>query len=193
MVHYCAHVHANGERCGSPAMRDSDMCYWHNEVRHRIRDREFHVGGFDKRPCYGLDIPVLEDAEGMQITIQHVLNALIDRRLDERRAGLVLYGIQIAQANLRSLRLTPRSRRQVRSSAEAATAARDMAFPPDHISRIPRGTRTEKDIDNASAEADAADAEAARNRKLAARAEAEADARKSRRRFRKKKSDAEAP
>jgi hypothetical protein len=48
-----------------------------------------------------LDLPLLEDAAAIQAGLQQVLQALADERIDARRGGLLLYGLQIASSNLK--------------------------------------------------------------------------------------------
>jgi hypothetical protein len=64
-------------------------CYFHTNLHHSAKPK----GKFDD---LSLKLPSLEDSCGIQIALAEVLNALASSRLDPRRAGLLLYGLQIA-------------------------------------------------------------------------------------------------
>jgi hypothetical protein len=80
----CAHVRRSGVRCGSPARRGQPFCYYHTRF-YEFPDLEF---------------PALEDAPTIQMAIQQVLEELRRDRLDARKAGVMLYGLQTAGAML---------------------------------------------------------------------------------------------
>jgi hypothetical protein len=92
----CRHVKANGTQCGSPALRRRRFCYFHTEVR----KRQAAIAADHFGHCY-FDFPVLEDANAVQIALMQVLQMLGRGRLDHKTAGLLLYGLQTASANLR--------------------------------------------------------------------------------------------
>ena len=55
----------------------------------------------------GLELPLLEDANAVQVTIQEIMQAILDRRIDNKRAGLLLYSLQLASSNIRNLTPLP--------------------------------------------------------------------------------------
>jgi len=55
----------------------------------------------------GLELPLLEDANAVQVTIQEIMQAILDRRIDNKRAGLLLYSLQLASSNIRNLKPLP--------------------------------------------------------------------------------------
>ena len=55
----------------------------------------------------GLELPFLEDANAIQVTIQEIMQAILDRRIDNKRAGLLLYSLQLASSNIRNLKPLP--------------------------------------------------------------------------------------
>ena len=55
----------------------------------------------------GLDLPLLEDANAIQVAIQEIMQAILDRRIDAKRAGLLLYSLQLASSNLSKLEPQP--------------------------------------------------------------------------------------
>ena len=94
----CRHVFTDGHRCGSPCLRGQDFCYFHHTSRRPIQDpakRRRRQSRFDlPAPCD------LADRSGIQLSIAQVLGKLANNDLDPRRAGLLLYGLQIASLNL---------------------------------------------------------------------------------------------
>jgi hypothetical protein len=53
------------------------------------------------------DLPVLEDADSIQITLGQIMRMIVCRQVDTKSAGLLLYGLQIASANLRRTHFEP--------------------------------------------------------------------------------------
>jgi hypothetical protein len=103
----CSHIKQNGAMCEAVALRDSDCCYFHHRTRERERKRE-KLGGPTKQDANtGIEMPLLEDNNSIQVALQQVLEALLDRRIDSRRAALILYGLQTAIGNLRRTRFQP--------------------------------------------------------------------------------------
>jgi hypothetical protein len=52
-----------------------------------------------------LDLPPIEDTESIQLALIEVLQAIAANQLDTKRGGLLLYGLQVASANVRKLHL----------------------------------------------------------------------------------------
>jgi hypothetical protein len=101
----CQHTKANGLQCGSPALRDHRFCYFHQRTRdlHHLRRR---------RPEMRLYIPLLEDANAVQIAIQQVAEAIVEERIDPKRAGLLLFAFQTAACNLKNTDFEPQKLRE---------------------------------------------------------------------------------
>ena len=93
----CHHVKTNGIRCGSPALREDIYCYFHRNWRTQpdCQPRRPDPNGI----LYNL--PVLEDADGIQMALQLVLDSVLSNNMDLKRAGILLYGLQTAAANVR--------------------------------------------------------------------------------------------
>jgi hypothetical protein len=81
-------------RCGSPAMRGKPFCYFH----HRLRETWILPGHPDYEP------PILEDEYSLQISLSHVHRALSKNLICLDQARLMLYGLQLAAANLKHLK-----------------------------------------------------------------------------------------
>ncbi len=95
----CAHLKTDGSRCGSPAMREQTLCYFHYSWSRRAARLERLGGpiGFNRNS--GIHFPVLEDRRSIQVAIMEVLHAINDSRIDNKRASLLLYGLQLASSN----------------------------------------------------------------------------------------------
>lgn len=101
----CRHIMPNGSKCNSPALRSQPFCYFHSHV-HRLKMQQLQSA--DEPAGALLEFPVLEDRCAMQLALSTVLNALGASRLDPRRAGLILYALQIASMNVeRDQRILP--------------------------------------------------------------------------------------
>jgi hypothetical protein len=108
----CRHVFTDGRRCGSPALRAQSFCYYHHTTRkpvplHEVqRRRQFADVANAELPPHqqsGFSLPPaadLTERSGIQLTIGLVLARIATNDLDPRRAGLLLYGLQIASMNL---------------------------------------------------------------------------------------------
>ena len=97
-VSCCNHVMSNGSFCGSPALNDDDYCYFHRAARERAKRQARHA-----RAQKPLQLPLLEGCESIQLAIGDVLNALLADRIDTKKAGLLLYGLQTAASNARHI------------------------------------------------------------------------------------------
>ncbi len=93
----CEHIKTNGTRCDSPALRGRRLCYFHYNCR---------------LPQIQL-VPILEDGTAIQLGLLEIIRALLDERIDTKRAGLVLYALQIAALNLRHVDGEPGAHRVV--------------------------------------------------------------------------------
>src|SRR5438270_10972642 len=106
----CQHIKTNGLQCQSPALRGYNCCYFHGAINR------------PRRPSDPFALPPLEDANAIQVAVQEVITALLEKRLDNKRAGLLLYALQIASANLKRTDFEPRILRD-RALRDASLAA----------------------------------------------------------------------
>jgi hypothetical protein len=91
----CRHIFTDGRRCASPCLRGEDLCYYHHTTRKPVanpRQRRSRRSTFD--------LPLPEDRSAIQASIGQVLQRIASNDIDPRRAGLLLYGLQIASLNL---------------------------------------------------------------------------------------------
>ena len=84
----CRHIKVNGLPCGAPARHGRELCCFHDSAARR--NREFVL-------------PIIEDAASLQLALNKVLQAVVDKLIDPKTASSLLYGLQIAQANLKRL------------------------------------------------------------------------------------------
>ncbi len=82
----CGWMREDGTACKSPRMRKDIYCYAHCQMR-RAR-------------AENLWLPALTDANAIQMAVMLVQRALIDDEISEKKAGLLLYSIQIAATNV---------------------------------------------------------------------------------------------
>ena len=82
----CEKVREDGTVCGCPKMKGYSYCYAHERML-QAKPRK-------------LALPALEDANSIQLAIMLVQKALIDDEISEKKAGLLLYSMQIAASNV---------------------------------------------------------------------------------------------
>src|ERR1041385_1794283 len=82
----CVWIREDGTVCKSPRMKNDIHCYAHHQMRHATAEN--------------LLLPALTDANAIQMAVMVVQRALIDDEITEKKAGLLLYSIQIAAANV---------------------------------------------------------------------------------------------
>jgi hypothetical protein len=63
------HIKVNGTQCGSPAVRRNSFCYFHG----RWREQRILLGNTRPKAIPSLDLPVLEDANSIQVAIMQVM------------------------------------------------------------------------------------------------------------------------
>ncbi len=91
----CQHVMMSGKKCMSPAMRRRRFCVFHLRARQqnaRILGKQAGEAQFQ--------VPLLEDANSVQLTVMQVMQMLATRALDHKTAGTMLYALQTASINL---------------------------------------------------------------------------------------------
>ena len=125
----CRHIKTNGHRCKSPSLGQTAFCYFHSRLhrRHRnlvenhrnlaesateftqtnLQSTQTNLHSTQLTPEIELDLPPLEDAESIQIAISLVVAALARNRIDSRRAATILYALQLASTNARSINTEP--------------------------------------------------------------------------------------
>ena len=105
----CQHVKVNGTQCGSPALRRNRFCFFHKRFQtERISLNKIVVNqARAHRRAANFDLPVLEDANSIQVSLMQIMRLLALGHLDRKTAGLLLYALQTASANLRRTNFEP--------------------------------------------------------------------------------------
>lgn len=82
----CAHLHADGRRCGSPRMKGKKLCYTHERM--------------EEARAVTLDLGLMEDPESIQLAIMKLQRAVIEGTVSEKQTGRLAYLIQLAAWNV---------------------------------------------------------------------------------------------
>jgi hypothetical protein len=94
---HCRHIFTDGLRCGSFCLRGEEFCYYHHNSRRPVSTQELQHRKLHREEFV---LPNLEDRSAIQAAISDVLQRITSNEIDPRRAGLLLYGLQIASLNL---------------------------------------------------------------------------------------------
>ena len=89
----------NGARCHSPALRGKNFCFYHARL-HTPGNQSGLVPVTVPAEAIPLHIPFLEDRSAIQVALSRIVEALAASRLEPRRAGMLLYALQIATQNV---------------------------------------------------------------------------------------------
>lgn len=92
----CHYIKVNGTRCGSPALRNQKLCYFHQ----RWHEQRVTLRGYPDEQNQ-VQLPVLEDANSIQMALTQVMRLVLSQKISHKEAGLLLYALQIASANLK--------------------------------------------------------------------------------------------
>ena len=87
----CTHIKVTGVRCGSPALRGEQFCYFHQRMTNTVRGphtRLHHVA-------------LLESPEAIQASVMEIMNVLIRDTMELKRAELILRALNTAVRNSR--------------------------------------------------------------------------------------------
>jgi hypothetical protein len=106
MFQECRHIKASGTKCEAPALKGEQFCYFHSRSRAHAKR---HVDYFQ-----AIDIPLLEDRSAIQHALTEVARAIACGNIDGKRAGLLLYSLQIASQNARNQNEIMGGEKQVR-------------------------------------------------------------------------------
>ena len=82
----CRWIKQDGTACGSPQMRKHIYCFAHRQMM--------------EARALALRLPALEDANAIQIGLMRVQKALIEDTITTKKAGLLLYSMQLALTNV---------------------------------------------------------------------------------------------
>jgi len=99
-IRRCRHVKSRGTQCGSPALKGKELCFYHEQ--NQPRAVELYIDG-ERYSDGSIMMPVFEDAHSIQTVIRQVVQLMLTRRIDRKDAGLLLYALQIASGNLKTM------------------------------------------------------------------------------------------
>jgi hypothetical protein len=105
----CNHLKVNGTQCGSPALRGGRLCFFHNNWH----DRRIQLNRIPDQNDAVFNLPVLEDANSIQVALMQVMRLILSHAIDSKSAGLLLYALQTASLNLHHTDLEPARRERV--------------------------------------------------------------------------------
>jgi hypothetical protein len=167
----CQHLKVNGTQCGSPALKRNRFCFFHK----RFQEEQIKLNcDRTRRGRATFLLPVLEDANSIQISLMQIMRLLASGQMDSKIAGLLLFALQTASYNLRRTTFEPIyvkdvviDRRTIDQTCIGGNQWSEEDFPDPEL------TEQEK----AEAAADEA-AEAAADAAIAARAAAREKARR---------------
>ena len=106
----CQHIKVNGTQCGSPALKDRKFCYFHQQWQQRRIQLSANRA---RRSRYSLDLPILEDANSIQVALMQAMRLLLTQQVDHKTAALLFYALQTASSNLRHTEFEPAPQRVV--------------------------------------------------------------------------------
>jgi hypothetical protein len=99
-IRRCQHIKISGAQCGSPALRDDKICFYHKQ--NGTVPAELYIDG-DRYCDSQIMIPPFEDAHSIQMVLRHVVQLMLQKRINPKDAGLMLYALQIASGNLKQM------------------------------------------------------------------------------------------
>ena len=107
----CRHIKTNGLRCESPVLKCGSFCYYHSKIN--------SVGAEPHLRFEPLLLPAPEDPAAIQLSVARINDAVIDSRLDLRKAAILLNGLRITDRFI--------DRKQFFDAAETVQSAEQAA------------------------------------------------------------------
>ena len=93
-IRTCKHIKVTGVRCGSPALRGEEYCYFHQRMIRGIKGPRSRLS----------QVALLENEEAIQVSIMEVVNSLLSGTIELKRGELVLRALNTAVRNSRRTR-----------------------------------------------------------------------------------------
>jgi hypothetical protein len=154
----CQHLKVNGTQCGSPALRRNRFCFFHK----RFQDERIRLSADRaRRGVATFILPVLEDANSIQIALMQVMRLLLSQQIDHKTASLMLYALQTASTNLRMTNFKPRVHDVILHPADAVnTPLESHVWDDEDFEVEDEGEEEQDEVDESAAKAAAAAAEA---------------------------------
>jgi hypothetical protein len=115
----CRHIKTNGTQCGSPALKENDFCFFHDQCRTVTFN---YRGMYKDYTASEFHLPAFEDVHSVQFTLRQVTELILRHKVNEKEAGLLLYAMQIASCNLNRLEREDPKPEDIASDAKVAHA-----------------------------------------------------------------------
>jgi hypothetical protein len=142
MAPRCQWVRQDGTSCGSPQMKQHIYCFAHMQMA--------------EARTLMLMLPVAEDANAIQIGLMQIQKALIEDRISMKKAGLLLYSMQLAMTNVGQTTFgKAKDEEMVRETVDEGEAfsRQQSAFSEDqHPPRRHGGTEEENRLQRSNAD-----------------------------------------
>jgi len=123
-IRRCQHIKTSGVQCGSPALKEKEFCYYHQQ--NRTLSAQIYLEG-ERYADDMIKIPPLEDAHSIQMVLRHIVMLMLERRMERKDAGPALYALQIASGNLKQMEAEkPRATQVVREPEKVAETPMGM-------------------------------------------------------------------
>jgi hypothetical protein len=141
MYAICTHIKSSdGKVCQSPALRGTDLCYFHYRWRKQkpstVRPApQKKTANPVKSRALPFQFDELDTPESIQTALSLVATAVANDTLDHNRASAILYAIQMANANISKLNYAALTDEQQQEKDETwleylnSTGARSTANP----------------------------------------------------------------
>ena len=127
----CQQIKLDGEPCRSAALRGKKFCYYHLHSGPPPKD----VSNPGVIPQVQFHLPLLDDATSIQATITLVCEHLLHRRLEPKKAGILLYAMQVASSNLSRMNPSRTNEdRNQKKNGESNSTNPLPSLPPDPAS-----------------------------------------------------------
>jgi hypothetical protein len=133
MAPRCQWVRQDGTSCGSPQMKQHIYCFAHRQM---MEARELM-----------LRLPPPEDANAIQIGIMRIQKSLIEDTITTKKAGLLLYSMQLALTNVGQTTFgQAKDEEMVRETVDEEEALRENQTPTTEARRHGEEPRKEKNL-----------------------------------------------
>ncbi|HEY1803771.1 MAG TPA: hypothetical protein VGG45_04770 [Terracidiphilus sp.] len=86
MYNACRHIKSSGCRCKSPALHGSHFCFFHERLHTDALGAKFET----------LGLPVSEDLASILLALNRISAAILDSRIDSKRAAQLIWIQQLA-------------------------------------------------------------------------------------------------
>ena len=141
MAPRCQWVKQDGTACRSPQMKQHIYCFAHKQM---AEARELM-----------LMIPVVEDANAIQMGLMRIQKAVIEDTISMKKAGLLLYSMQLAMTNVGQTTFgQAKDEEMVRETVDEDEAFRENQHPPrrhgdtEEAKDLPRINADERGLEN---------------------------------------------